>query len=163
MKKTLQVMIMVLSATAFGGTVNINLANSTLAGGAGSVLTFSGTLVNTTSTVAFLNGANLSGLVAGFSGSTVPFFQNAPLSLAANQTSAMIALFSVTIPSVIATGPYSGTFSIFGGPGANDQALLSSAVFTVQAVPEPGTLGLVLTAAAALAFARRRKNIRILN
>ena len=155
MKNAVLTMMVVLPMVAFGATININLMNSTLTGGSGVVLTFSGSLANTTGIVQNLNGAQISGLLPSFNGNVTPFFINAPLFLTANQTTSNFGLFSVAIPSGIALGPYSGTFSILGGPNINDQALIGSTGFTVQVLaPEPETWGLMLTAAFALAARR---------
>src|SRR5882724_6634723 len=154
MKKLVLLLTLVTSAVAFGGVININLVSSTLTGSSGSLLTFSGALVNTTSTTQNLNNANIGALPAAFaSGEDVtPFYNNAPLFLTANQTTASLALFSVTIPAGVAQGLYAGSFTIFGGPTVNDQTVLGSAAFNVQVVPEPATWALMFTALAVFAL-----------
>ena len=151
---------MTLPAAVFGDIITINMVNSTLSGGPGAVLTFSGSLLNTTSAVQFLNNAQISGLLPSFTGNVTPFFTNTPPSLTANQSTANLGLFSITVPAATAQGPYGGTFSIFGGPGSKDQTLIGSAAFTVQVVPEPGTWGLMLTATVGLWLVRRQRDRR---
>ena len=149
------------SSTAFGSTITINLVNSTLSGVGGATLTFSGSLTNTTSVTENLNipVVNVSS-VPPFSHDETPFFNNAPFFLTANQTTASFALFTVTIPTSLALGVYNGAFTILGGPGANDQAVIGTTTFSVQVVPEPATWGLMFAALAAFLVTRRIGNDR---
>jgi len=149
------------SSAAFASAITVTLDSTTLSGLPGAVVTFTGTLANTTGVTENLNNANLSGLLPSFTGDVTPFFNNAPLFLTANQSTASIGLFTVTIPNVIAPGPYTGFFSVFGGPGVNDQTLLgSSPTFTVNVTstapgtPEPASLGFALAGLAAMGMLR---------
>ena len=137
-------------------TININLTPPLLSGFPGSTVTFSGTLTNTTASTVFLNfaGINLSGGFTPADLDTGPFFANAPLSLAAGESTPRIGLFAIDIPNPFADGPYQGTFTVLGGLNANAQNTLGSANFTVQVVPEPCSVALVGMAFVLFAYAR---------
>jgi hypothetical protein len=125
----------------------------------GSLLTFWGTLANTGTTELFLSGDSFTLVGPGLTLDDTPFLEGAPLSLLGGQSFAG-ALFSVSVAPGMPNGGYGGSFTVLGGPVEGDQSELATARFTVQVVPEPGTLALV--AAAGLlpltrTFTRRRR------
>src|SRR5579884_1777 len=110
--------IVVASALLHADPVTISLDNSTLSGTPGALLSFSGTLTNTTASPVFLNGADFSIANPDLTSDATPFLLNAPASLNASQTTASMELFDIGIPNPFPSGPgnYSGFFDIFGGP-----------------------------------------------
>jgi hypothetical protein len=132
-------LLMLLAGVAQPATININLNPALLSGSPGATLTFTGTLMNSTSSTVFLNGAGIN--LAGFSPAnedTSLFFASAPLSLAGNASTSTIGLFAINVPSPFAAGPYQGTFTVLGGADGNAQDVLGSTAFTVQ-VSDAGT------------------------
>lgn len=138
-------LLVLLAAMSHAATVNVNLDSAPLSGAPGTALTFTGTLMNTTSSTVFLNAAGIN--LAGFSPlneDTGPFFTNAPLFLAGGASTPTIGLFAINIPNPFAAGQYQGTFTVLGGADGNAQNTLGSSNFTVQVtngptVPEPGS------------------------
>jgi len=147
--------------TARADTIAIGLQQPELIGSPGSVLSFSGTLTNTTDADVFLNADNfnLSGLPPGTIDDS-PFFANTPSGfLDPLASTGPIELFDITVPNPFASGSYDGTFQILGGPTADDQTIIGSADFTVQvsSVPEPSSLTYLLSALVALLTATRMR------
>lgn len=146
--------ILLAASTARASVVTVVLDSSVLFGLPGDVLSFTGTLTNTTDAVVWLNGdsPNLPSQIPPSAFDDSPFFANTPSGfLVADGTSGDIGLFNVTIPAGLADGQYGGTFEILGGADSDSQDVLedSPVSFTVgvgqqtSSVPEPGTLALL--------------------
>jgi hypothetical protein len=75
---------------------------------------------------------------------------NAPISVAGDTTSSDFVMFTVNIPLGQSPGPYDGSFTILGGPtaddpGGMDRDSLGSGSFEVDvngSAPEPATIWL---------------------
>jgi PEP-CTERM motif len=73
-------------------------------------------------------------------------------------------LFTITLPSNIPTGTYLGSFSIYGGDGADSQDLLDTETFSIatvnnniiSSVPEPSSLFLLGTGVTCIAGCKRK-------
>lgn len=152
--------LILFSGICYADMVNINLTAALLSGSPGSAVTFSGILLNTTGSTVFLNsaGINLAGAFTPADDDTGPFFANAPLSLGAGGSTAVIDLFTIDIPSPFIPGQYPGTFTILGGVDVTAQDILGSTGFTVQVtggtVPEPSPRSLLVAACLMLVVAR---------
>ena len=139
-----------LCAICEASPITVDLTSTLLQGCEGSTVTFSGTLSNAASSVIFLNSAGLN-LAGGFSAADedlTPFFNDAPLFLSASASTPVIDLFTLQVPSLFATGSYSGTFTILGGADTNAMDVVGSAGFTIQVVnatgvPEPSSGALI--------------------
>lgn len=137
-----------LAASAQAG-VFIAFQNADQTGGAGDLLSFTGTITNQGTEEVYLNGFNLN--LAGNDFTTdglSNFLDNVPLSLAGGASTSSIALFTVAIASPLTnpTGVFLGTWSLAGGIDGEAQELLGSANFSVTTVPEPSTLATLLLA-----------------
>lgn len=141
-------------------TITLDTPNALLT--PGTVVTFTGTIVNTTGFDYDLNSVsgNIDDLTLTMD--TSPFFL-LPLSIAANQTLTGVDLFILTIPDPFANlgTLLNGNYTILGGisdPGAQD--IIGATDFTVTVnspeVPEPSTYATALTALGLLAALRRR-------
>jgi len=121
-------------AAAQAATIDFSFTSSLLYALPGQTVGFSGTLTNTGTTEAFINGDTF----------TFPFPVNdvfllvAPASLLPAQSFTGLIL-EVMVPGVIAQGLYAGTFDILGGDTPAAFNSLASAPFAVQVVPEPCT------------------------
>ncbi len=114
---------------------------------------------NNTGVEIFLNSDSFT-LPSGVTVHTDEFVSNSPISLAGGASSGVFELLTIDVSPTATLGPYSGGFTILGGPGANDQTVeaISSISLTIAAVsmPEPMPLGILLTGVIALAAAARR-------
>jgi len=144
----------VLLAAATGGaaTVSLDLDSSLLFAVPGQSATFTGVVTNTGAAIAFLNGDSF---VFPYPIDDSPFFVTVPPTLAPG-ASASGPLFSALIPASAPLGLYVGSFSILGGDDAGAAAVLDTATFAVQAIPEPGTFAM-FGAAVVLAGWRLRR------
>ena len=136
-------------------TLNFTLDNTgVLYGAPGSVLHFTGTLSNSSTTdTVFLNGDVPTFTAPGLTLDDSPF-SNAPLSLGplgSGSDTYTGDFFDVTIGSAAQPGTYSGTFEILGGADGNASDVVAShdfyATVLPQAVPEASSvtsLGLML-------------------
>jgi hypothetical protein len=121
--------------------LSFTLEPPTLLGTPGSLLTFSGTLTNTGTGELFLSGDSFTLAGAGLTLDDTPFLEGAPLSLSGGE-SFTGSFFSVAVAQGTRNGSYGGSFTILGGAGEGDQGELATHRFTVEVVPEPGTLAL---------------------
>jgi hypothetical protein len=147
------------AAAAHADQLTVIFAPSTLTGNPGGMVDFSGTLTNNTAGTLFINFDSF-GFAAGTLDDT-PFFDNAPLSLDAGQTSPSFEFFDITLPADLAPGDYDGSFTVFGGADGNGQNPLGTGSFEVDvvnaaSVPEPSSLILLGSGAAWLILRRRR-------
>jgi hypothetical protein len=162
MKKTIwyvAFLILVGSVAALADPITITIDNTPLIGAAGATLTFDATITNNTGGLLYLNGDNFN-LAAPFVATDAndsAFFTSWPSTLSAGESFGSAALFSIVVPAGIAPGIYDSIFGVVGGPGVNDDNLLSSAAFEIDVpasspvVPEPGTFSLTLLGMAGLA------------
>jgi hypothetical protein len=135
--------------------LSITFQQSVETGAPGSMVLFSGTLTNLTSSTIYLNADSLN--LAGFNPGDIddsPFFANTPTGfLGPNASTGPIGLFNVTIPNPFPSGSYNGTFQALGGGTFNDLTILDGPTgFTVQvspgtqsSVPEPSSIILTVT------------------
>ena len=102
-------------------------------------LTFSGTLLNNSTSPLYLNGATYTLSSGDLSLDSLDFITNAPASLLPNQSWSG-DLFTVYIASNAQLGVTQDTFTITGGYGVNDQNDLVTTPFTVAVTPAPSSL-----------------------
>lgn len=151
---------------AHAGAIQADLVNSTLTGAPGDTLAFFVNISNPSPTdTIYLNGISSTAVSAFLSIDTTPFFSNAPLFLAAGDSSGPFELFDVAIDPSTPAGPYVGNFvSLSGGAdgGAgtafDDLADISFDVNVASAdsaAPEPGTVMLLLAGGGLLFCAQR--------
>jgi hypothetical protein len=130
-----------------------------VSGAPGTTVTVDGTITNTGSTTIFLNNEDFTLDSSPFllNGDVTDFFLNAPLFLAGDSNSGLIALFTFEVAGGTPGGMYTGSFlDVLGGPGFFDQNMLASTAFTVTvtsgtSVPEPSTVPLAAVGFLALA------------
>ena len=150
-------LLTLLAGSAFAATITVTLANPVQSGISGSTVNFTGTLTNTTATTQFINSDSLT--INTLVGNDSMFFLNAPIFVAATQTSASFLMFSVMIPGGTAAGPYLGSFHVLGGATANDFNDLGASTFTVNVTantPEPAAWVLLVPALGGVLLKRRR-------
>lgn len=138
--------------TSEAAPITVDLVPSTLTGAPGGILTFNGTLTNSSSSTVFLNsaGINITGPFSPSDLSTLPFFFNAPFFLDPGAATPAIDLFTVQLPVGLPAGPYLGQFTIQGGSDELALDVVGDVRFTAEAaadVPEPATFSLLAAAA----------------
>ena len=146
----------------------LTLTSAAQTGPASGAFHFAGMLTNLTAAEVFLNGDSPTFNGPGTIDDSA-FLTNAPLSLGAMGSGSNTytgSFFDIILPSSAAPGTYFGTFTVLGGPTANDQITVATKDFLVTvpppAVPEASTivsLGLLLTLGlgGGVVSARRRK------
>jgi len=149
--------------------LTLTLSPSSQAGKVPNTFHFTGTLTNPTGAVVFLNGDSPTFNGPGTIDDSA-FLNNAPLSLGpagGGSDTYTGSFFDITLPSSAAPSTYFGTFTVLGGPTANDLMTVGTEDFSVMvspspAVPEASTtvsLGLLLALGlGGLVVAARRKN-----
>lgn len=143
--------------------LTLSLASPTQSGASGDSLSFAATVFapSTNSGTVYLNGDSFSISAPGATIDDSGFLFNFPLSLDPNN-SFTGELFTVSLPSDLPQGVYSGYFEILGGSDPSALNTLATVDFQVdQPVPEPGSWLLLATGVAffglAYAWSRRRK------
>ncbi len=157
MKTFLPLVICLLSAALPGrADIAFTLDNSTLFGGPGDTITFTGSMFNNGAQTVFLNGLNLSPGDPGLTGDSTPFFSG-PASLDPGMGSGSIPLFTISIanPFLAGNGSYPGSYTLVGGQDGNAMDSLATGTFTVMVAPEPSADCLMLLGAAGLVALRR--------
>ena len=147
------------AARGDGGGVDLTLTS--VSGAPPSEVTVYGTITNTGSDDVYLNSENFTLGSSSFSnGDVTDFFLNAPLSLAPDSDSGLIALFTFDVASGTPGGSYGGNYLDILGGGPTDQNLLASAEYSVTVkntvAPEPGTIGLIALGLAGVILLRSR-------
>jgi PEP-CTERM motif len=161
--RTLAMLIVVMSLVAVlpipAHADGITLTLSPVSGCSGTTVTVDGTITNNSSNTVYLNSESFTLPSPLINGDTTDFFLNAPLSLAPDTNSGLIALFAFQIAPGTPQGVYLGNFlDIIGGGPSDFTDVLASSEFAVTATPEPATLPLFGTAVLiAGAFVLRRK------
>jgi PEP-CTERM motif len=164
------IVMLVLAGLSKADSLNVTLGQSTQTVLQGTiVVAFTGTILNpsTTDTV-FLNADSSVTSSSLLSLDDSPFLSNPFLvSLNPGQSIGSV-LFNIDLPTDLAAGLYTGTFSILGGPdgGAlsnfSDLADVNFAVDVtspVVATPEPGTILLLASGLAGLGLLRKRARL----
>lgn len=140
----LSALFVVKPITSNAGVLTLTLDSPVLTGMPNSLVTFTGTLDNTSGQEVFLNGADSNLGYSELEPDFTLFFADAPLSLP-DGTSYSGPLLSVGISGIAIPGNYFASFDIQGGGDENASDLLVSGnvEVNVSAVPEP-PMGLVL-------------------
>lgn len=154
---------LLLSSPASADTISLNLANPVQTGTAGSTLSFFATVAApiTNGGTIYLN-SDSSNLDSPLTLNDDGFLFGFPLSLDAGDSFTGL-LFTVTLPSNIASGPYTGYFQIYGGSDGGSQDMLQEVDFQVNVaqvasdVPEPESLLLMAAGLPGLAMLVRSK------
>ena len=173
MKKTVRTLSMfslfvfaatlLLSSRTFADTIDLSLSAPVQSGTAGSTVSFFATVSapNSKGDTVFLNGDGFdvsSPLTLDDSG----FFNDFPLSLDPGDSFSG-TLFSIALPSNLAAGLYTGSFTILGGADGNAQDTLASVDWQVNVaptgstVPEPESLMLLVAGLPGVALLVQRK------
>ncbi len=146
------------SVAAYADTLTFTLTdpNQSVNRFSGGTLTFAATVTapSSNSGAVFLNGDDFS--LAGFTVNDDGFFNNFPLSLAPGGTFTG-DLFTVTVPANTLAGLYAGSFTLLGGANSGANNVLGTASFSINAVPEPSSMILLVTGVAG-GLTRFRKN-----
>lgn len=147
------VLFLLAAASAQGASISLDFDSSLIYAQAGDTVTFSGMITNTGMGTVYLNGDNYTFPLPV---DDTPFFLNVPPLLMAGGSYSG-PLFDVMVPFATPNGLYVGSFSVIGGDSAASSDILATRDFGVRVVPEPGTAGLVLLAAAGVVFFRRHQ------
>ena len=133
--------LLLAGTAARAGTLSINLL-APFQSGPGNVFAFNATVTNTSGSTVFLN-ADAFNVAAPLMVDDGPFFLT-PISLGPSNSFTAL-LFNVNVPAGTPVGVYAGSFEILGSANPTDTTTVAgSAVFNVQATPEPSSLILVL-------------------
>jgi hypothetical protein len=110
------------------------------------------------SALVFLNGDSFD-VTAPVTLDDSDFFADFPLSLAPGG-SFTGALFVLTVPPGTAFGSYDGTFTLLGGANAGANSTLGTVSFSVNTVPEPSSIVLLLTGICGVGTTLRRSGLK---
>jgi hypothetical protein len=150
-----------LSAKANADTLTITLVSPVQTAAPGATLSFFATVLapSTNAGTLFLNVADYT-TNGGMALDPTPFFENYPFTLDPG-ASASGLLFTLTVPADEAVGIYLGSFRILGGSTGFSGENLGGANFEVDvpasAVPEPGSILLLMTGLPGVAVLVRSK------
>jgi hypothetical protein len=141
---SLTIILVLAASTAQASSISFNLASSLLTGTpGGTILTFIGTVTETSGSLTYLNGDNAT-VVSPLVIDDTPFLTNFPLALNPFQSVTNV-VFHVTIPPGTTLGTYAGQFQILGGGDPIAQDVLATQTFgIVAAVPEPAAFSLLM-------------------
>lgn len=157
-RATLIITALMTSPLLCADTIAVTFSAGTLIGTPGNILTFEGTITNTSGADVFINGAGIT--LAGFGPSdtdATDFILNTTGLLGMGASIGPTNFFTVTIPSQFATGQYPGVFAVQGGPTVSDDTVLGTVPFQVNVnAPEPSTFSLSITALLVTFFSWRR-------
>jgi hypothetical protein len=140
------------SVAAYADTLNFTLTNPVQnMGTSGGLLTFAATVSapSTNGAAVFLNGDSFNS-PSPITLDDSDFLLGFPLSLAPG-ASFTGDLFVLTVPANIPLGIYVGDFTLQGGANGGSSDNLGTVAFTVNEVPEPSSIVLLLTGVAGLA------------
>ena len=144
---------------AMAASLFISLDSPVQSGSPGDILSFTGTITNTTGSSVDLAGDifNLTDFPTNALDDS-PFFNNTPPSLASGVSTGDVELFDITIPTPftlpLGDNPYGGTFQVTDDNGN----VVGTAFFTVDvqvppsSAPEPSTAALLTGAIAVLSL-----------
>jgi PEP-CTERM motif len=147
-----------------GGTIQVDLVNSSQTGSPGDTLQFFGTITNLSATdTVFFNGASSTSVSGDLTIDLTPYLLNAPLSLGPGEVSTLFDIFDIAVDPAALPGPYIGnTVSILGGADSNafDDILDINADVTVasSSVPEPASAALLLAGLGLIVRLSRQKS-----
>lgn len=147
---------LLLPSLALADTLALSLSNPVQSATPGSSLTFDATVSASSTNTApiFLNSDSYT-IDSPLTLDDIDFF-GFPLSLNPGD-SYTGAIFTVTVPSGLVLGDYTGSFEILGGADGAALDTLATTGFQVNATPEPGTMLLLATGLGLPAFVIYRK------
>jgi hypothetical protein len=154
---------LLLSSRTFADTIDLSLSAPIQSGTAGSTVSFDATVSAPESKggTVFLNGDSFD-VSAPLTLDDSGFFNDFPLSLDPGDSFSG-TLFSIALPSNLAAGLYTGSFTILGGADGNAQDTLASVDWQVNVaptgstVPEPESLMLLVAGLPGVALLVQRK------
>jgi hypothetical protein len=138
-----------LALPAAADTLDFTLSSPFTSAAPGGTVSFDAT-VNaplTNTGALFLIGDSTTVNIPGATLDDSPFLLNFPLSLNPGDTFTG-ELFTITLPSSIAQGVYTGFFEIQGGSDPSSQNILGTVTYSVGVTPEPSTWLLLSTGVA---------------
>jgi hypothetical protein len=147
---------LLMPSLALADTLTLSLSNPVQSANPGSTVTFDATVSapSTNAAPIFLNSDSYT-IDSPLTLDDTGFF-SFPLSLDPGD-SYTGALFTITLPSGLAPGDYTGSFGILGGADGSALDTLATTGFQVSATPEPATMLLLATGLGLLAFVMYRK------
>lgn len=143
----LAVLVSILFATPAQAQLSLTLSPTAPITDLGSIVSFAGTLTNTSGSTVYINGDDMG--IPGLTWDETPFALNAPLSLD-NGMSYTGTLFTVTVDPTVAPETYSGSFTVLGGADQSTFNEVATQPFQVTvlppstAVPEPSPILLLV-------------------
>jgi hypothetical protein len=155
LRRILPILLLLFCATSLvAGPLTFSFTSSLLQANRGQTVTYSATLTNTTGAPLFLNSDTVN-LASPPIPDDTKFFLNFPLFLTAGQ-SVTAPILDVMVPLSTPVGIYPGTFTVLGGSPTDFTTNIGSATFAVQVVPEPASVGLLISGGLLLLGLRRK-------